>query len=135
MKYVIHSEEDIKKVPKSADSVHIARPIKFSGLQKLLRKCKLKEIRLSKSCKERLGVRSRKLLREKRVSLRLSENRGRAIGIGMKKIMEIVDMHKDERSYREIEAETGIPKSTVHYLIKYANRAKVKDKGITVYLK
>jgi len=44
-------------------------------------------------------------------------------------------MRKDHQTLREIERVTGIPKSTVHYLQRYAQRAKIKNGKNIVYLK
>ena len=41
----------------------------------------------------------------------------------------------DYQSLREIERLTEIPKSTVHYLVKYAEREKIKKGNTTIYLK
>ena len=48
--------------------------------------------------------------------------------------MEQVQQYKDY-SYRDLEQKLGIPKSKIHYLIKYSKRKKIKDGNKIIYLK
>lgn len=134
MRYSIYPETNIATVPADIDSVHLVRPIKEKKLLLLINKCKLKEISLSKSCYKRLSGKVRRMIEKKGIVLRQEEKRGRALGIGLSKLKEIIEMHRDDLSYREIEERLSVPKSTAHYLIRYAERDKIKKGNGTIYL-
>jgi len=53
----------------------------------------------------------------------------------MDKMLQIIELRKDYQTVREIEKITNIPKSTVHYLLKYADRGKIRKGANVVYLK
>lgn len=73
-------------------------------------------------------------LKEKNVELSLGEARGRPLNISFEKIKEVLELRKDYQSLRKIEKLTGVPKSTIHYLIKYASRQKVRGGKKVIYL-
>lgn len=134
MKYSVMPDADVKKIPENAQELHLVRPVKKSLLEAIFRKCQIRKITISKSCAKRLGGKTRKFIRENNVELVEQQNRGRALSLGLEKIQQIVEYHKDHLSYRKIEELTGIPKSTIHYLVKYANRSKVKSGKQVVYI-
>src|SRR3989344_4531090 len=134
MRYPVASEKDFKAVPKDAQAIHLVRPLKKERIEKLFLGRRIKTVYLSKSTKKRLGKRARKFFTEKGVKIIEEKRAGRAISVDLKKLQEIIELHKDYRSYRKIEELLGIPKSTAHYLIKYAQRAKVKTGKNIVYL-
>jgi len=80
--------------------------------------------------KESLGM-----LREKQVAIVEKARQGRPISVPLPKMQHALEMRKDFQSLREVERVTGISKSTVHYLEKYAKRAKVKSGKKILYLK
>jgi len=84
---------------------------------------------------KRLPTKTQKKLKEKGITLGIEKRRGRAIDIPMEKMLQIIELRKDYQTVRDIEKITGIPKSTVHYLIKYADRGKIKKGANVVYLK
>jgi len=65
----------------------------------------------------------------------MEKRRGRALDLTMEQMLEIIEMRKDYQSIREIEKVMDIPKSTVHYLLKYADRGKIKSGSNIMYLK
>ena len=135
MKYAITPDTDIVSIPKDASELHFVRPVALRNLKKLLRKCRgLQQVSLSESCSGRFPEKARKMLEQKNIAIKFSSNRGRAIGLDIEMIKEIVGMQRDEKSFREIEELTRIPKSTAHYLIRYAERTKVKSGNNVVYL-
>lgn len=134
MKYVVYPNTNIDRLPRDLGAVHLARPIKVKSLVKLFKKPKLTEISLSKSCAKRLSRKFKKMVREKGITLKEQSFRGRAIEIDMSLLPKLAEMRKDDRSYRKIEANTSIPKSTVHYLMKYADRTKIKKGKNIIYL-
>ena len=134
MRYPVSGEKDFKAVPKDAQAIHLVRPLKKERIEKLFLGRRIKTVYLSKSTKKRLGKKARQFFSQKGVKILEEKRAGRAISVDLKKLQEIVELHKDYQSYRKIEELLGIPKSTAHYLIKYAQRAKVKTGKNIVYL-
>jgi len=134
MKYSITPETSLIKIPKELDEVHFVRPPKATYLEKLINKCKLTRVSMSRSCFVRMGGRAKKLFKENEIAIIIEENRGRAIEIDMQKLVKVIGMYRDDKSFREIEEEMQVPKSTAHYLVRYAERTKIKDGEDTVYL-
>lgn len=134
MKYPVYPWTSPDSIPKEADAIQLVRPIKVDLLKQLVEKLSLKEVYLSASCAKRLSSKIKKFLQEKNIQLKQLERRGRAISIGLEKLRQIIEMYRDDKTYREIEAETGVPKSTVHYLVKYADRSKIRLGKNVVYL-
>ena len=135
MKYSITEETNIDSIPKDTVEIHLVRPISWTKLNSLTGKCPIKTITLSNSCLKRLPTKTQKKLKEKGISLALEKRRGRAIDIPMDKMLQIIELRKDYQTVREIEKITNIPKSTVHYLLKYADRGKIRKGANVVYLK
>lgn len=106
-------------------------------ISSILRKCNgLKKISLSNSCFNRLPLKAKKLLKGHGIEFEIDSRKGRALSIGLEKVREIFELSKkDRQSLREIERITGVPKSTVHYLLKYADRGKIKKGNAILYLK
>ena len=135
MKYSITEETNIENIPRDTEEIHLVRPIKRDKLISLVTRCPIKTITLSTSCFKRLPRKTQKKLKEKGISLSIEKRRGRAIDIPMDKMLQIIELRKDYQTVREIERITNIPKSTVHYLLKYADRGKIKKGANVVYLK
>ena len=136
MKYSVYPETRPEKIPADTEAIHLVRPVKKELFEKILRKCRgLGKISLSNSCLKRIPAKTRKELSKRRIELRIEASRGRAIEIPLEKIMHLTEMRKDFQSLREIEKTTGIPKSTVHYLEKYAKRGKVKKGSEVIHLR
>ena len=135
MKYSVYPETRIEKIPADTEAIHLVRPVKKEFLEKILKKCgSLGKICLSNSCFKRLSPKTKKILAKKRIELRIETSRGRAIEIPFEKMLQLIEMRKDFQSVRDIEKSSGIPKSTVHYLVKYAKRAKVKKGSEIIHL-
>jgi len=113
--------------------IHLARPTKFSDAKKML-ESGVKEFRMPKSALERMPKKTLKLIKESGGHIIIENSPGRPINLGLETILGVVEMHRDNRTYREIEEITGIPKSTCHYLIKYAERQKIKKGKKIIYL-
>ena len=135
MKYSVHSRTDVKRIPKETTDIHASRPLRLRMLKRLLHKCPaLKTISLSKSAFERLSRPVKLLLQKHKMQLMIVKAKGRPIAIELEKMLHIIELRRDYRSYGEIAEITGVPKSTVHYLIKYAQRTKVRHNNQTVHL-
>jgi hypothetical protein len=135
MKYSISDHTAIDRIPADTESIHLTRPAKHEFLERLFSKCPIKEVTISKSCFNRIPEKTKKLFKDKEATVIIEQKRGRAIDIPLEKMLEIIELRKDFQSIREIEKLTGIPKSTIHYLVKYAERAKIKKGKQVVYLK
>ncbi|MFH1255943.1 MAG: hypothetical protein V1494_01490 [Candidatus Diapherotrites archaeon] len=133
MKQAVYASTKTSGIEKGTESVHLVRPIKAKKLEELSRKG-VKELCLSPSCEKRLSRKTKKLIEEKGITLKAEPSRGRAIEIPLEKVTEIAEMRWSDKTYREIEELTGVPKSTAHYLIKYANRNKLKKGKSTIYV-
>jgi len=134
MKYSVYPDSEIKSIPLDAVKLHLVRPIGLRKLEKLLKKRKIKEISLSDSCNKRIGKKSRELLGKKRINLVKDNRSGRPLEIGLENVLKIAEFKKDYLSLRRIEELTGIPKSTVHYFLRHANRNKLRKGNQTIYL-
>ncbi len=135
MKYSVSDHTLVDKIPADTEAIHLTRPAKHELLERLLKKCNIKEVTISKSCFDRIPEKTKKLFKDTGTNIIIEQKRGRAIDIPLEKMLEIIELRKDYQSIREIEKLTGIPKSTIHYLVKYAERAKIKKGKQVVYLK
>ncbi|PIN85476.1 MAG: hypothetical protein COV47_01945 [Candidatus Diapherotrites archaeon CG11_big_fil_rev_8_21_14_0_20_37_9] len=115
------------------DKIHFSRPPTLKEIETALKQG-TREIYISQSSSERMSKRTQKKIKESGITINIEKVAGRPINMSLQKILEIVELHKDHRTYREIEQITGIPKSTVHYIIKYAQRQKIKKGKKIVYL-
>ncbi len=115
------------------EKTHFSRPPRAAELRKLLGAGQ-RRFFMPQSCISRLSAKARSLLEDAKAEIVVSSARGRPIDISMEKLMEVIELHKDNRAFRKIEELTGIPKSTAHYLVKYAQRQKLKRGGKVVYL-
>ncbi len=135
MKQSVYDATPISAIPKETTQLHFVRPVKSSKVEKIISVLPmLSKISMSKSCLERLAPKTKKIIKSSGIPINVSSERGRAIEIPFNKLLHVIEMSKDERPLREIEETTGVPKSTVHYLVKYASRTKIKNGKKTVYL-
>lgn len=134
MKYSLYPDTEIRRIPANAEKIHFVRPIKEKKVLELIKKRKIKEISLSASTLKRSKPKTIKLIEKKGIKVMEDSRRGRAIETDFDTILKIIELKRDYLSTRKIQKQTGIPKSTVHYLLKYANRDKIKKKKQTIYL-
>lgn len=113
--------------------VHFVRAPKSKELEKVLRNG-VREIYMPKSAKERLSSKSKKLIKDNGATIIIQSARGRPLELSPQQISEVVELQKDHRTFREIEKIMGVSKSTAHYLIKYAERQKMKQGKKVIYL-
>ncbi len=135
MKCAIDENTSISKIPKDINEVHLIRPIKKEKLNELLATRQINKITMSESCYKRIPKKSINNLKEKGIQILSEKRRGRPLNVSMDKMLEIIELRKDYQSIREIEKITAIPKSTIHYLLKYADRGKIKKGSTVIYLK
>lgn len=136
MKISVSSSKQARSIPAETTEIHFVRPISGKALQAILERCReLKSVSMAGSSMQRLNAKTKKVLEEKNIQVSIENRRGRAISIALQKLLDVIEMRKDYRAFRDIEQTTGIPKSTIHYLVKYAQRGKIKKGNTIVYLK
>ena len=134
LKYSVSFARDVEALPRDANSIHMARPLKLLLLKKIAVKG-VREVCAADSTLKRLSRKSIEFLKGQEIAVKRQTARGRPIGIGMQKMLEVIEMRRDMKSLRKIEEATDVPKSTVHYLVRHAGRGKIKVKGNVVHLK
>ena len=136
MIFSVLPETRLVEIPREAEQLHFVRPIRAKLVKGILGRCrKLERVSMSKSCLQRTPKKSLAMLREKGVRTETVSRQGRPISVPLKKMQQALELRKDYQSLREVERVTGISKSTVHYLEKYAQRAKLKNGNKVIYLK
>jgi hypothetical protein len=135
MRFVIYPETETRQLPANANALHLARPIAAKKLALFLEKRQIESVSCSESTAKRLKPKHKLVLEQHGLSIEIEKRAGKPIQTDLKKMQLVLEMVHDHRSLREIEKTTGVPKSTVHYLVKYADRGKVKSNGKTVYLR
>ena len=137
LKFSITNKINLRDVPYNAKILHITRPIKFTDFRSIVKKCKeLEKILMPKSTWKRLGEKTKKLIEERKIEVGILDYtiKGRPISINLEKILAAIELYKEYKSFRKIADELNIPKSTAHYLIKYAKRKKFKKDSVVVVL-
>ncbi|MAG22281.1 MAG: hypothetical protein CL943_03185 [Candidatus Diapherotrites archaeon] len=136
MKLALYPETPVGSIPIETNGIHLVRPVELKKLEKVLGKCpQCRDVSMSKSCFKRLPHKSRKLFEKYGIRVEVESKRGRAIAVPLEKMVKVIELRKDYQSLREIERLTDVPKSTVHYLVNYAHRDKIKKGDTTIYLK
>ncbi len=132
----ISSISDLNKISNQIEAVYFQRSPSFSLLKKIISRLQnLKKIFLNKSGFQRVSKKSQELLKSKKISLIVADMRGRAIESPSSKLSLINEYKRDALSLRKISSKTGVPKSTLHYLFRYAKKNKIKKDNIVIILK
>jgi len=139
MKYIFKDAlSDFKKINNiniNCEELHITRVFSKKSLAKILARCRrLKTITISTSTNERISKALKEYIKKKGIIILIRKEQGRPIDIKIEKLHKILQQYKDH-SYRDLEKKLGIPKSKIHYLIKYSKRKKIKDGNKIIYLK
>ena len=135
MKTIIYNSRDLTSLDKKVKEIHFARPLSKKLILSILKKCpELEKATMSGSTFKRMK-KILEVMKKKEVEIKIEKVKGRPLGISLEKISDVVEMHKDFRSIREIARVTNVPKSTVHYLLKKSKKNKVKVGNKTVLLK
>lgn len=125
----------IAQINSNCEQLHVTRAFSKKNLLKILARCKrLKIITVSNSTNERINKNLKELIKKKGIKIIIRKEQGRPIDIKVEKLQRILKEYKDF-SYRDLEKKLGIPKSKIHYLIKYSKRRKIKDGNKIIYLK
>lgn len=125
----------ISNLNTNCEELHITRAFSKKNLVKILTRCKrLKTLSISNSTNQRLSVSLKEFVKKKNITVIIRTEQGRPIDIKVENLQKILQQYKDY-SYRDLEKKLGIPKSKIHYLIKYSKRKKIKDGNKIIYLK
>ncbi|MBU0636223.1 hypothetical protein KKE06_04320 [Candidatus Micrarchaeota archaeon] len=134
MKYSVWPQTKMNRIPKGTREIHLVRPLAMKKIQTICEKRPIENISCSQSCFKRLKTKTKKWTEQQNIRLDIQQHAGRPLKIPLKKMARVIELVKDHRTYREIEESTSVPKSTAHYLIRYAQRDKIKQNGSTVFL-
>ena len=135
MKDSLNNKTKIKNINRDCDELHLTSSVSKKDIKKILEHCRrLKLITVSKSTKDRLSEDVKNLAKSKHIQIIIKTEQGRPIDIPIEKMHKILEMHKDY-SYRDLADKLGVPKSTIHYLIKKSKKKKIKDGNKIIYLK
>lgn len=131
----LNDSSKIKSLNKDCQILHITKSFSYKEIKRIINKCKnLQKITVSRSTKNRLSTKTKNLIKKNNLKLYTKKEQGRPIEISMDKLRKIIEMYKDH-SYRELSDKLKVPKSTIHYLIKYSKRKKLKEGKKIIYLK
>ncbi len=121
--------EEIKELAKDVGDViiYLPRPVPAELIEELAPFAK--EFRMPRSTWERLSKKAREIIGERH---KIESRRGRFAKIPVETITTILALHRSGVSIRKIAEEFGIPKSTVHYIVKRGT--KVEDGDIKIIM-
>ncbi len=135
MYFAIREKTVVGSIPTDAEKIHLVRPISTKKIKEILSRCThLQIISASASVQKRMRPEAKSFIQKKNIKMEHAHRAGRALNLDLQKIKEIVDLKKDFLSIRKISQKTGVPKSTIHYLLKKAKRLKVKKGKQVVYV-
>jgi hypothetical protein len=134
VKYSVWPDSNLNRIARETTELHLVRPLSFKKIRLFCEKRPIQKISCSPSCFQRIKPKTRNWLEEKGIGIEIQGKRGRPLKTSLPKMVVVVELAKDHRSYREIEKNLHVPKSTAHYLVKYAQRDRVKKNGSTVFL-
>lgn len=116
------------RVPKGDfKTYHLTRALSLHEIKKI----DCKKISCSPSTFERFSKATKDYLQKHNFKITIEKNKGKPLQTKPKIILQAIKLYRSGKSLRQIEKELGLPKSTVHYLIKHAKKTKIK-KGNTV---
>ncbi|MDO8625486.1 MAG: hypothetical protein Q7R47_05365 [Candidatus Diapherotrites archaeon] len=135
MKISLWPDTTLRQIPLDTMELHLVRPTSRKKLAEIIDTRPVRTITLSKSTFVRLNDKTVEFLEKNGIKLFIHTAAGKPIQIPLEQIVDIVERVKDHQSLRKIEQITGIPKSTIHYLVTYAKRTKAKKGNRPVHLR
>lgn len=136
MYYALRENTPIGSLPVDLEQIHLVRPISAKKLKLAFERCRgIRTIGASPSVEKRLAPKARKILQEKGIVISRAHRAGRALNLDLSTVKQIADLKKDFLSLRKISERTGVPKSTVHYLLKKAKREKIRKGKNVIYVR
>lgn len=135
MQYAIRENTPVSTLPKELTEIHLVRPVSTKKIKGILQQCPgIDIVGISSSVEKRLSPKTREVLQQRRIKFVRNHKAGRALNVDLEKIRIIADLRKDFMSVRKIQEKTGIPKSTIHYLLKKAKREKIRKGRNIIYV-
>ena len=117
------------RVPKGKyKTYHLTRALSLHEIKKIT----CKTISCSPSTFNRLSKRVKSYLSQNKYKIKIETNKGKPLQNNPKIILRCIKLYRSGKSLRNIEKETGVAKSTIHYLIKYARKTKIKKGSIVI---
>ncbi|MBS3061807.1 MAG: hypothetical protein J4215_04465 [Candidatus Diapherotrites archaeon] len=135
MKICIWPNTSLRQIPLDTMEIHLARPISRKKITEIINKRPIHTVTLSKSTFVRINEKTLDFLEKRKIKTFIHNNPGKPLQIPLEQIIDVIERVKDHQSLRKIEHITGIPKSTVHYLVKYAKRTKAKKGNKPIHLR
>ncbi|MFH0955096.1 MAG: hypothetical protein V1777_03245 [Candidatus Micrarchaeota archaeon] len=135
MKCAVWPNTALRQIPLNTTELHLVRPLSLKKLSEITAKRKIKAVSYSESTAKRLKAKTKEFLANHSILLSVSNQAGRPLSATLEKMLSVVEMVRDHRSFREIQDTTGIAKSTCHYWIRHAKRQKIRDNGKTLFLR
>ena len=131
----INNKTKVTRIDKNIEKLCFTRPISLKKYTAIIRKCDgIQEIIMSQNTLERLSPKIKKSLYKKGIFVKVKQTKGRPLSVNLKQLYEAIDLFKDNYSFREISAKTGIPKSTAHFILRKAKKNKIKTKNKMYHL-
>ncbi|HLD80747.1 MAG TPA: hypothetical protein VJA40_01980 [archaeon] len=131
MKASVKNEKELSELGEARE-VHLVRPLSLARVRELVQR--VDSISMSRHTFGKLSVKARRELEGVGVLVIGNAGAGRPLGVPLDKIQEVYDLKREGLSVRQIASETGVTKSSVHYLLKYASRGKISVAGKTIHL-
>ncbi len=107
---------------------HLTRALSLTEIKKL----PCKTFSCSKSTLNRFSKKVKIFLKENNYHIIIEKHSGKPLSNNPKNILNAIKLHRQGKSLRNIEKETGIKKSSVHYLIKKAKKTKIKKGKVII---
>jgi len=117
------------RVPKGKfKTYHLTRALSLHEIKKI----PCKTFSCSPSTLERLSKKTKDYLKHNKYHIIVEKNKGKPLETDPKEILQIIRAYRSGKSYRKIEKEFKIAKSTAHYLVKHAKKTKIKKGNVVI---
>ncbi len=107
--------------------IYLPRPVPAEIIEEINENVEI--YHMPKSTYERLSERAKDIIGDRVV---IESRRGRFARVPLETVTQILALYRAGASVREIARETGIPKSTVHYILR--NGVKIMDGNVKLLL-
>ncbi len=125
---VVYRKEDSPE-DYAGKKVFLPRPVRKDMLEKLLEVAE--KVYMPPSTYNRISKNVREMWRYK---IAVTSSRGRYSSVDIESLKHVLVLSKSGLSIRRIAEETGLPKSTVHYILRYMKKIRIGDTDIILRL-
>lgn len=125
---IIKAHIKTKTPKKKYKEYHLTRALSLKEFLKI----NCKKISCSPSTYKRLSNKVKQEIEIKKIKINIDKNVGKPLQNNPKIILETIKLYRQGKSYREIEKELGIKKSSAHYLVKKAKKTKIKKDNLII---